>query len=361
MDPVWTMDCQHYELDPAAPLVSPLTRSGGWEAGDPNKAFYEAFFRDPVVRLPVGTWDITAYARFEDGPGCDGARHSLGATVRIEVVDGPAGTAAPTPSSNPTASSGPGLAPDAGSVAIDILTTDELLALVSGHQNGDPAVTVVAAATIETCSGRRCPACLRTDACPIGSVVGGLGRAAEVFAGPAVRDLYQRSGPSIEGPLGFRVGDAGLTFLGRYVPGPDGGTWPLTTDAAAAASDQVNAGELIAVEGWLVTLGWGVPCPAPRPDLRGDPADSPFVRCPAGWILADPTLPKDGPASIALEPAGFAIPVQYGAYERFAPEPVLKPEGFRVVPRLGTYLVRHVAPDFGRPTGWQVVGRLDPR
>ena len=60
-----------------------------------------------------------------------------------------------------------------------------------------------------------------------------------------------------------------------------------------------------------------------------------------------------------MTPPGFAIPVQASAYERYAPDPG-DVEDFMLPPRRGVYLLRHVGVDMGPPTGWQVVGRLDP-
>ncbi len=43
------------------------------------------FLSGSDVRLPVGTWDITALATFTEGGGCDGGRHSMTATLRVTV------------------------------------------------------------------------------------------------------------------------------------------------------------------------------------------------------------------------------------------------------------------------------------
>jgi hypothetical protein len=128
-----------------------------------------------------------------------------------------------------------------------------------------------------------------------------------------------------------------------------------------AWADTANAGQLMAVEGWLTALGWGIPCPAPPPKLfgQGAPADSPFVRCPGGWIIPEDAPPEQAPGTGALAPTGFGIPVQASAYADFAPDPGAIAD-YQAPPRHGTYLLRHVGIRGGRPTGWQVVGRLDP-
>ncbi len=78
-------DCAAYEISSERPQVSPLTKSGGWDAGDPNAAFYQAFFADPLYRLPAGEWYITAYAQFVEGE-CGSPVHELEVTIRIRVV-----------------------------------------------------------------------------------------------------------------------------------------------------------------------------------------------------------------------------------------------------------------------------------
>ena len=83
------------------------------------------------------------------------------------------------------------------------------------------------------------------------------------------------------------------------------------------------------------------------------------MRCPAGWVSTGDALPEQDPSTAMMTPPGFAIPVQATAYEPYAPDPE-EVEGYMVPPRRGVYLLRHVGVDMGPPTGWQVVGRLDP-
>ncbi|HET9519915.1 MAG TPA: hypothetical protein VFO73_02595 [Candidatus Limnocylindrales bacterium] len=85
MGPAWNLDCGKHSLMPDQPLVSAMVKSGGFGNDEPDAAFYRAFFRDPLVHLPAGTWDITAIADFLDGPSCSGAHHEMSATIRIDV------------------------------------------------------------------------------------------------------------------------------------------------------------------------------------------------------------------------------------------------------------------------------------
>jgi hypothetical protein len=86
MIPVWDAACAPHEVRAAAPLVSEITKSGGWSDDEPNGAFYREFFMSPDVLLPPGEWDITAIASFVAGRDCTGPSHELRATIRVRVI-----------------------------------------------------------------------------------------------------------------------------------------------------------------------------------------------------------------------------------------------------------------------------------
>jgi hypothetical protein len=82
-----TTDCVAHEIGPDAPIHRPFDKSGSYGQDDPNLEFYEAYFRDPLLRLPPGRWEIRATASFtvggdDCGAGPDG---SLGTSVEIVV------------------------------------------------------------------------------------------------------------------------------------------------------------------------------------------------------------------------------------------------------------------------------------
>jgi hypothetical protein len=80
-----TSDCKAYRLNRGQPLEVPYMKSGAWSNDDPDAAFYQAFFKDPVFRLPPGRWQIFATAEFYEKE-CPGESHGLGADLTI-VVD----------------------------------------------------------------------------------------------------------------------------------------------------------------------------------------------------------------------------------------------------------------------------------
>ncbi|HLY50774.1 MAG TPA: hypothetical protein VKR21_16420, partial [Solirubrobacteraceae bacterium] len=85
----WTLDCRPYQLAPGQPVSSKLTKTGGYDPQASGAAFYASFFTDPVVRLPAGTWTITALASFTDyssDQACKLPSHALSAPITIHVT-----------------------------------------------------------------------------------------------------------------------------------------------------------------------------------------------------------------------------------------------------------------------------------
>jgi hypothetical protein len=85
LGPSPTADCMAYQLDPATPINQDLSKRVTIPVQDPNRDFLQSFIAGPDVRLPAGTWDITAVTTFYEGAGCVGTEHSMNATVRINV------------------------------------------------------------------------------------------------------------------------------------------------------------------------------------------------------------------------------------------------------------------------------------
>lgn len=87
VEPVWTADCAIHTLDPANPISKPLGKSGAASAGDPATAWLHTFILAPDIRLPAGTWDVSALAIFTEGEACSGGGHSMETTVRLTVTE----------------------------------------------------------------------------------------------------------------------------------------------------------------------------------------------------------------------------------------------------------------------------------
>jgi hypothetical protein len=97
MGPAWRLDCHTYRLIRDHPMTSPINKSGGFSADEPNANFYRAFFADPVVHLPPGDWRITAVAHFVEGTACGGASRELRASILIHVLPKSGAVASPPP------------------------------------------------------------------------------------------------------------------------------------------------------------------------------------------------------------------------------------------------------------------------
>jgi hypothetical protein len=89
--------CLSTELAMGASAVLPLGKAGV-PSDDPRTGFDRAWYEDPVLRLPEGTWRIIAYLDVWVGD-CGGERHQLTVENVIRVVDRDA--AIPTPSVSP--------------------------------------------------------------------------------------------------------------------------------------------------------------------------------------------------------------------------------------------------------------------
>lgn len=87
VEPVSTADCRHYEISPATPMNAPLSKSGGFSPDQPDFEFLRSFLTSPDVRLPAGTWDVSAVTQFTEGDSCGLGGHSMTATVRVTVTD----------------------------------------------------------------------------------------------------------------------------------------------------------------------------------------------------------------------------------------------------------------------------------
>jgi hypothetical protein len=87
IDPVFTADCTPYRIGVEQPITSAIIKSGAVSGAEPDAAFKSSFLDDPIVRLPIGMWDITAQAGFVDGANCEGEGHSIKATVRVQVTE----------------------------------------------------------------------------------------------------------------------------------------------------------------------------------------------------------------------------------------------------------------------------------
>ena len=163
-------------------------------------------------------------------------------------------------------------------------------------------------------------------------------------------------GSNVTGELVFDFGNAGINLRGELSRPTGSYVVPIEADAIAAA-DGLSRGALIAVHGHLGSVGREAVCPKPPRVL--DPHDagghhSPFVRCPAGWLTAEPLPDSDSLEWVtAVEPG---IPVQSAAVERFAED--------LAAGEPATFLLERVADpryaDTGAQSlGWKVIGRLD--
>lgn len=81
----WLLACVSWTMSPD-PITTPLIKGAGWDAADPDAAFYQQWIADPEFRLPVGRWEVAADAPFSLGPdSCGGQDVALHASITLTV------------------------------------------------------------------------------------------------------------------------------------------------------------------------------------------------------------------------------------------------------------------------------------
>jgi hypothetical protein len=86
LDPAGTADCAPYRIGLDKPIVSPVVASGGYFGDEPDAAPKKSLLDSSRLRLPTGTWEITAAAGFVDGANCEGESHAIPVTIRVVVT-----------------------------------------------------------------------------------------------------------------------------------------------------------------------------------------------------------------------------------------------------------------------------------
>ena len=83
--PAFTTDCGVHEMVRGAAVDYPFAKSGGYSPDEPLAPFYEAYFESEELRLPAGTWTISAAGSWYTGDDCGDELHSLSASVTVVV------------------------------------------------------------------------------------------------------------------------------------------------------------------------------------------------------------------------------------------------------------------------------------
>lgn len=82
---VFEAPCYPYTFDPGRPVTFPFRKSGSAEgATGPEAAFLRTYLAGPQLRLPAGTWELSATTSFFIG-SCTTEPIDLTASVRIVV------------------------------------------------------------------------------------------------------------------------------------------------------------------------------------------------------------------------------------------------------------------------------------
>lgn len=85
ISPAFTTDCGPHEMTRDVAVEYPLAKSGGYSPDEPLAPFYAAYFASEELRLPAGTWTISAGGGWYVGDCGRGQLHELGASVTVTV------------------------------------------------------------------------------------------------------------------------------------------------------------------------------------------------------------------------------------------------------------------------------------
>jgi hypothetical protein len=87
LKPVSDLVCGGSTLRRGSPVEERFAKTGVFDGDEPQASAYEGFFKDPVLRLPAGTWHIYAQAAFGIGRDCPQPSVNLTATITIVIPD----------------------------------------------------------------------------------------------------------------------------------------------------------------------------------------------------------------------------------------------------------------------------------
>ncbi|MBA2556845.1 MAG: hypothetical protein H0V12_05785 [Chloroflexi bacterium] len=269
------------------------------------------------------------------------------------------GTTPPAPPAATGTDAVPTSAPPSASAAprldgIRVLNPGELERVVEAATPGGMGTVVVADVSLEV-GTERDSSCHPGGTCPIGRLrlPGGP---KTVVAEEDVRLRLPRPGEVLDSSLALSVTTswAGprVTLLGAVQPGSQG--LSSTVPDVLAQVDEIDAGHLLVVEGWLVASSEGTI----RCSRRGGVASDALLRCdPRGWVAESADEPvESAEGSGWLQMPGPALTVQPWPWDA---APGARPGN----PQQAAYLVEareDVSVDCGGCQQWRVLGRIDP-
>jgi len=87
LKPVSDLVCGGSTLRRGSPVEERFAKTGVFNGDEPLASAYQGFFKDPVLRLPAGTWHIYAQAAFGIGRDCPQPSINLTTTITIVIPD----------------------------------------------------------------------------------------------------------------------------------------------------------------------------------------------------------------------------------------------------------------------------------
>lgn len=86
VEPLFTADCARHPFTRDEAVSYRFSKSGsGVASNDPLAPFWRAYFSSPDLRLPSGTWTISAQTTIYPNPDCDGRPTELSVSLKVGI------------------------------------------------------------------------------------------------------------------------------------------------------------------------------------------------------------------------------------------------------------------------------------
>lgn len=224
MDIATDLPCLRTPFDRGVSAAYPFRKTGPVSGpGVAPTGFDRAWYDDPILRLPAGTWRIRAELDVSIG-NCDGETHHLSAENVVSVT-GESGPSTPPPPTSPPPTASP--VPSADALAARDVVAEYEDALATGHTDvawrmlsNWSRTTVGAWTTFSDAEVRR-----RTGASVADMEIGDPTRGPSLF-GARAADLAATADPDRT----LVVGVDGGTWTENLVVAPVNGTWQIWLD-----------------------------------------------------------------------------------------------------------------------------------
>ena len=77
--------CHPSVLERGSPTTIPFQKAGAFDSATPDADFWRRYFAEPALRLPAGTWRVTAHLKTAIGTDCRTEDHEIATAISFKV------------------------------------------------------------------------------------------------------------------------------------------------------------------------------------------------------------------------------------------------------------------------------------